>query len=232
MTLPGTITENNLILPPNYVMVKPDVDIRCDRNGLVRNDFVDAHLGKAVTGTVVAVCKNAFFLKNEDDADQDLVQESLEYDVDVEVRPGDRVLFRYMATIDADQQFDGHYIMRYDALFCRIETGWLHPLNGMIFLSVDADQRKVGCMMANPSYIGAAQTIGKVVHEGMPVRRYRDYDDVDFDGSLVGKTVIYSKNRAIRIEADDFAQFTNGEYSLYRLHRRHVRGILEDVQAD
>ena len=41
-------------------MVKPDVDIRCDRNGLVRNDFVDAHLGKAVTGTVVAVCKETF----------------------------------------------------------------------------------------------------------------------------------------------------------------------------
>lgn len=229
MTLPGTITESNLILPPNYVMVKPDVDIRCDRSGLVRNDFVDAHLGKAVTGTVVAICSDTIFMKNDVDADVDIVQESLEFDVDVEVRPGDRVLFRYMATIDADQQFDGYYIMRYDDLFARIEVGWLYPLNGMVFLRVGADERKVSGMLADPSYTGASQTMGYVVSEGRPVRRYRDYDDVDFSQSLVGKTVIYGKNRAIRIEADDFAKFTKSEYSLYRLHRKSIRGILKDV---
>jgi len=226
------MTEHNqYILPPNHVLVKPDVDMTHDRTGLVRHDFVDAHLGKAVTGQVIAVCDNLFFLSNTPDADPDLVQDSLEFDTDMEVRPGDRVLFRYHATIDEDKQVDGMYLMRYDDLFARIETGWLYPLNGMLFLRVGADERRVSGLLADPAYHGASQVRGRVVSEGRLLRGYRDSPDLgpDFAGSLVGKEVVYAKNRAVRIEADDFAQFLHGEYSLYRLHRRYVRLIMGDA---
>ena len=213
------------ILPTNYVMIKPDRPIESDKTGLARHDFVDSHMQLAVSGTIKAVCDDLWFYNGEE---PDLVQESLEFETEIEVKPGDRVLFRYLATIDKDYQLDGYYLVRYDDLFCRIDGKRLVPVNGYLFVGVGADKRTVGGINANPAYIAASQTIGRVLAAGTPLTCYRDYPgefDTDFS-SVVGKKVVYKKNTAVRLEVDDFAQFSTGPFSIYRLHWRNVRLIL------
>lgn len=211
-------------LPPNYVLIHPDPDIETDRSGLKHHMFADAHLGKAVTGTVVAVCDTLMFYAGDDYERQ---QESIEFDTDIEVMAGDRVLYRYMATIDEEKQVDGMYLIRYDELYARIMGKLLYPLNGYIFVDPIDDQTTVAGIQAGHRELLASQTMGRVAAVGRPLRGYLNDPSMKDDAMPpVGSMAVYGKNKSVRIEVDEFSQYAGQNWSLYRIHNRHIKMIL------
>lgn len=214
---------------PNYVLVKPDADHETDRTGLVRRDFVDAHLKKSVTGTVVAVCEHLIYgwaRSGEADGAADMTQASLQWDTDIEVKAGDRVLFHYMATIDPDRQvLAGHYLVRYDELTLRLDDNY--PLNGYLLLQVGTERQEVAGLQVVKSGPLADMVSGRVIAEGKPLREYLLLEDsADFTASVVGKRVVYKKMRATRLEVEDWKTVGEGDWSLYKVHRRHIALII------
>lgn len=213
-------------IPPNYVLVLPDADVDADSTGMQHFDVSERHLNKAVSGTIIACCTDLYFCDDVDGTPEQH-QESLEWDVPLEVKVGDRVLFRYLAAIDEEGQTPFGYLVRYDSLYARVDPGGLYPLNGFLLLKVDRDDRSVAGLEGHPSYYGAAQVMGSVMAEGALVRAYQLdawHPDVHFD--YLNKIVLYKKNRAVRLEVDERAQHGVGGYSLYRIHRRYVCAII------
>lgn len=215
-----------MILPTNMVCVRPDEDILSDNTGLVRRDFAEKHLLKAVTGTVIGVCDRLFFAERRPGIRPEAAQLSMEVDVPIEIKVGDRVVFNYIAAVDEDMQVNGDYIISYDQIYARIEPGNaefpLYPLNGYLLVDPFTDEDEVGGVMVRKEDV-AKWNFGRVVAEGCMVARYRDGHHPDVMTDMVGQVVAYPSKRAVRIEGDDTKQFGAGRWSLYRLHRRHIQ---------
>lgn len=216
----------NVYLPPNYVYVKPDGKIESDRTGLVRRDFVDAHNQLSVTGVVVGVCDRLFFEPYSSTGHPELIQQSIAQDVPLEIKAGDRVLYRYLANVDQADTFGDGIVIKYDELYAIIrEDGSLYPLNGYIFIVPDDDIQEYGGII-RASEKKASWLSGLVTHEGCLVKQYQMYDFGDEPmGCLEGRRIGYTRGHAVRIEADEYAQHALGDWSLYRIHRKDIRLI-------
>jgi len=156
---------------------------------------------------------------------------SLEFDVDCEVKPGDIVLFKYIANTDADSEVNGNRIVKYDQLLARVDgpgASGVYPLNGYVFLEVRDHNYQVGGLRVTnfrePGW-------GVVVAEGMLVRNYLYWPDQDGDPAieLKGKEVCFKNAMAVRIEHDGFrALEIETEYPLYYLNRLQINGYTDD----
>lgn len=221
--------------------------------GMVAAEFVDEHLLSSCIGIVEQVCSRTYYggydiLKmgrNPTGKDmlvgQDINMRSLYFDVDVEVKPGDIVVYRYLPNIDPDAKVGDVILMRYDELVARVdwkavtnnELGLdeakierLYPLNGGVLLEMRNEQL-FGGGMAGP--VKRELAWGTVVAQGMPVRSYLLWPQMggDFDLDLTGKRVGFRAAAAVRIEHDAYRLLGGGEYPLYQIHRCFINCYLD-----
>lgn len=138
---------------------------------------------------------------------------SLRYDVPIEVKVGDTVIFDWrMALDDADKAYRIAHdllVVSYSDLIARVDAGSLHPLNGLVFaVSEETDQ-----------LIAARDARGdkwRVIAEGSRIRRHLD-DILPEQGwpPLVGRTVFCDPRTPIAVEAPLFSKY---DYSGKRFH--------------
>lgn len=182
---------NNIKIPSNYVLVKPDADFNSiiidgRDTGIILGDSADAKdfladnyrdeaqdiatnsgQKKSVTGTVIKVCQKLIFngeklTKQRQGFSNDMAymamlskirSESVVYDVPIEVKEGDKVVFDYVSHYECYQsgQYieteDGDYfILKYDQLYAKYtkEDGSdLYPLNGKVFVEALEREKEV-----------------------------------------------------------------------------------------
>ena len=242
----------------NYVMVRPITpSAHAHGSGLLVSEIADVHLLKPCIGVVEAVCDDLYYggyevlAMGRNPAGDNLTraqvinERSVNFDVDIEVKVSDIVLFRYIVHMDEDVTLpDGRMLIRYDDLIgkipMRMETDlvlqydvWsfdvdnLYPLNGAIFVEMRDTNDDSGVFDLDEQ---REQGFGKVVAEGMRVRSYLLWPEkgADFDVSLAGKTISFNNKAAVRIEEDTFRVLnTDTKYPLYYLYRAFVTGYFD-----
>jgi hypothetical protein len=184
----------------NYVLIRPDADWQ-EMAGLRLGGEWEQERQWSVWGTVVAVPPGLSFIPHIPgwlEFNQWATDKSLEWDTDMELSVGDRVLYRYNVRMDEDGVFedaDGLLLMvRYDSIYAKQVDGELYPLNGYIFVAPD----------------------GRVVAKGRPLRRYLHYPERE-DGEI-GDRVLWSAGRGVRVEVPEFETLGG----LMRMQRKEV----------
>lgn len=230
----------------NHVLVRQIGEPgRSGFGGLQVPEWVETHLLQSCVGIVEAVCDNLYYGGYEllelgfKPAGVDLESSrrinelSTYYDVDIEVKPGDMVIYRYTANEEEETLVgDGTRLIRYDDLIGRIDKQQpyvvMYPLNGSIFVEMNDTVHGHG-HLAGPTSIDLEW--GDVVAEGMLIRSYLQWSEKGGDEpvSLLGKRICFKPLHAIRIEPDAFRILDTGtQYPLYYLQRCDVNGYLKD----
>jgi len=231
----------------NYVLVRPiGTPGHHHKSGLLVAEFAETHLLKPCFGVVEAVCDDLYYGGHEalalgkDVAGDNLErvrainERSLSYDVDMEVKVGDIVLFRYIVHMDEDVTLpDGRMLIRYDDLIVKIADRWSigdlrwDDNDGAFFVAIGRQKHRLlnppkiqplnGAILVEMRDVGNESGVldsgmekevgwGTVVSEGMLVRSYLLWPEKggDFDVSLAGKTISFNHKAAVRIEEDTF----------------------------
>lgn len=212
-----------------YALVKP-VPVSKDVHGVGLFAFVDTHHYASVLGTVEEdVIPGVFFgreIEKMEFASQHaphisdraslLSSVSLMYDVPVEVKKGDKVIFDWKHTLKGN----GPYYIRYDDLHARIsEDGSVYPLNGHLLVEMLPDEQSD---IYDPDIRKKPIRAAIVKRQGCLVKGYRLQKGADTDmGDLVGRKIFFRQNMAVRIE-DDIVSSTGNQKPLYRIHRNKV----------
>lgn len=184
----------------NYVLIRPEGDHDFLAGLLISGEW-ERERQWSVFGEVVAVPERLYFARHIDNHviyNQFVSEHSLEFDADMELSVGDRVMFRYNVRMDEECIYhDGDSMLlmvRYDMIYMRV-TDDIHPVNGWVFVRD-----------------------GEVVAAGRPHRGYLHYPErLDFDVS-VGDRVKYSPRRAVRVEVPEFAELAG----VMRMQRKEI----------
>lgn len=215
----------------NYVVLKRPEKILYDSSGAAffdidddKNDFRDfAEVVSAPAGILFYSPDKVFY----DDYDKELHEFSVEFDVDLEIKKGDVVLFKHSAFF-GEQVVDGFFVVKYDEIIAVVEGGALRPVNGYLLIYPDDYEAKDVVKRIGFDY---TLNSGKVVYQGKPVRGYKGQNGlVDGDDDLEGKQVYFNKLTAFRIEYDGRNQF-GGDRPLYAIHRKWIRLVGDEIQA-
>jgi len=216
----------------NRVIVKPlDDSLLKSHTQIQERRFIDEHFQKNPWGRVVSAPKDLYFYPGQkEDAvgNEDLVQMSVPWWTDVEVQEGDLVLFDYLATIDEDNWFEIPgiglcYSIRYEQLIAKKLRGRPSPLNGYFFLRVESDEVEVAGMKVEQEKV-PEMTQGLIVEQGTPNMQYLLARDIDlYYQEMRGRKVGYKKNKAWRIEIEEYQQEASGsDWALYAIHQKDV----------
>lgn len=211
------------MLKSNFILIRPDADN--DRAG---NFYLDTSMRKfthtSVIGTVVSVPAELIYYGREaheirskgrirSQKEQDMLgfynQYSTAFDVPVEVKEGDRVMYKTLAVDSAPVKGDIVPI-RYDNLILRFNNG-IYPLNGYVLVEpVETD------------WMGEAVEAkgrGIVAHVGCQVRHYRDFPTVKDYRLETGEEVMYMNTYNIPVE-HSLHQKLDKRY--FYMHRRNI----------
>lgn len=208
--------------------------------GLVIMEYAEPHLIKSCIGVVESVgelwCGAAELRTIENSQGfgeslraQRINELSLESDVPCEVKPGDVVMFKYLANIDEDANIEASLLMRYDRLLARIDgPRQLYPLNGFVILEMSDET-----LVAGGLHMGTQreQGWGKVVSEGCLVENYLYFPGWSDKGSpsLVGKEVCFRSEMAVRMEHDAYRLlFGDLQYPYYYIQRCFITSYLNE----
>lgn len=256
------IKISELDIPTNYVAVKADEDYdnyQVDgRDTGIKSGLAFGTAGQRVSifGTVVKAPNKLVFLGDEiretrniygdseqgtDEADL-LKHQSVLYDVPVEVKAGDRVMYFYKNHMDAYRNNmvihtdEGPVmIMRYDTLTAvLLSEDELYPLNGYLFIELKEKatdkQTTAGIHLLEKTHMGVKfknkMSIGKVIEVGSLVNGYIEFLNEAPDDATEFKNgdFIYFDARMTR----------NLQFNLHQtlktprivLHRKDIYGII------
>lgn len=200
----------------NWVRYEHVGDVTTDRHtGVIVQEFVDQHMVrpllirileapdklyyggheaqkwtytfKKVKSNTVSAMANAY------------IRKSCEFDVPVEVKPGDICIMRHLGNLNDAI----HGYIEYDKLVARLDPGGrLYPLNGRLLLRMDEDTSGI-VNFKNRQRHHLRMTSGVVVAQGCKVSGYLmwpRFEDADFD--WIGKRLFFRQFAAVRIEND------------------------------
>jgi hypothetical protein len=164
----------------NYVLIEPDPD-NTDLHGVRMSGEFDQERMWSVYGTVKALPSKLWFhpLTGNLEIDRWITDKSLEWETDMELKIGDRVIFRYNAWMDEEGLSTSGMMVKYDAIYAKLDP--VTPLNGYVFVDDE----------------------GNVKYKGGLNKRYLHYPERE-DGEI--GTKIYPVRRSVRMEADEFAK--------------------------
>lgn len=219
-----------MIIPgPGMVLVRPNPDTTTVA-GVRLSVFADTHHFKNLVGVVEQVGPKGFFHGREIDAMEEMSRHvdfvsqrasllssvSMKYDVPIEVKEGDTVIF------DWKYALEGENLMRYDDLYAKVVDGGIYPLNGFLLIEIlDAEEGSMKGLK-----IGEDMTSGIVVAQGCLVEGYLYHPVPDVDmGDLTGRKVFFKKNAAVRLE-DDIVNEFGGSKPWHRIHRNKIAGYV------
>jgi co-chaperonin GroES (HSP10) len=183
----------------NYVLIRPDDDNDTMAGMKVYGEF-DQHRSWSVFGEVVAVPERLFFMPMDGLNGYPasfLADNSLEWETEMELKVGDRVLYRYNIHMDDEGRYGGLLMIRYDMIYAKLDP--FQPINGWVFLSGD-----------------------RVVAMGKPNKRYLYYPERTAGITKVGDRVMYGNGRGVRVEVDEFNQLG----PLLRMQEKEIMLIL------
>lgn len=222
---------------PNYVLVLPDKNHVAGTHGMDMPDFVSPQHNFAVTGTVVSAPKRLNYFGRQIKAikrkmvrdvwDERLLRDwmagTVNFDVPVEIKAGDTVIFPYIHRLD-DKTFDeerhGEFLLLpYDTLTARVDGGELYPLNGNVLGRKIVPEQ--GLFKGRRVFW---DSVCEVVAEGCMVRGYCDWGLADKE-SVFGRKVIVMQNMAVSIERPHHLRAAKEE--LFMFHRRHILGYVQ-----
>lgn len=226
-----------MILQPNFILIEPHAHHTAGAShGMEIPDFANEHMNYAVTGTVLQVCDRLLYygmeikrLKSKQIRtiyDHRKVQEYLEasllFDVPMELKIGDTVVYPYLYRTEDDkfdeERFEGNLVLKYDTLTAKVVDGVLKPLNGLLLgRKVKKDQELQ--QLRRDAWDGLIE----VTHEGCLVRDYQEYGYSDRPYELLGKQVYITPQMAVSIEVPQ--QLRLADEQLFSFHRRHIVGI-------
>lgn len=160
----------------------------------------------------------------------------LKFDVDMEVKIGDIVIFHYMESLNSQRDgryIDGMMLIEYSSIFCVIRGKEVIPVNGYLLVEpLEEKSSEILWINGRPS-----ETKGIVRYAGTPVRRYLDDKDASDsvpviwrDGELkiemkfpeVGDTVVFKDCHAVKLQYPLHALLNK---DLYQMQRRSVTCI-------
>lgn len=200
---------SKLRIKRNYLLVKPDMDHeKVNLKNSEGQKFGELYIEStnetearhyAITGTVLAIPEQltyrgrsvdelrkrtgSNFTTDEIKELQELVKESMEIDVEQELRVGDKVWFEYIAQLNGETQklkveIEGHgtcLLMRYDKIFLYERDLKIFPINGWIFIKDLEGNRDLGNGLMLPDTIDVTpRGVGEVVRVSSPVRHYME----------------------------------------------------------
>lgn len=218
-----------------FVLIDLDKDDHFDTGSGIevpRFEVQETHYEKATTGLVVAVCNSLPYHGHQiaamDPADVGyLMRKSVLFDVPIEVKVGDRVLFEWQAL---ENEFawvaERLLLVRYDQLITTIGVH-PYPLNGRVLLEMD-DKWQNGPLLEDGWNLGVEMNCAVVVANGCEVRDYLYFPgEKDCGIDFVGKRVLLSRQSAVRSQIDEYK--TNGsskKYPWYYCSRRDILGYV------
>lgn len=221
----------------NTVMVKFDREndelLLGNGHKLYLNTTYEPQQHAVTSGVVTAVPERIVFNRKDLGA-------SMQYDVDMELRVGDRVIFDYKAESIVKQRqtpLDGSYALRYDDIYVAIRGDQIIPVNGVLLVealptTVEEDvQRALKSGLELPETVTKeySEIMGVVRYLGAPCRGYlmADPDLTDIhDDIRVGDTVCFNPVYAIPLQYELHQIIDKGKV-LYRLRRKDVLAICE-----
>ena len=184
------------------------------------------------TGIVMGTPKGLFFKRGDN--------HSLQYDTDMELMVGDRIIFdflAYQAIIKSTYPtiIDGKecYPMKYDGIYVAIRNGEIIPVNGVILVEplVAGEQFK---KFETPDYMkkDTLNTKGVVRYKGTPIRKYytdqfmntkSEIDERKYDVN-VGDTIHFNWFDSVQIQFD-LHQIIEKGTPLYQMKRKDIMGV-------
>lgn len=192
--------EGGFVAGINYVLIRPEADYDTLAGLLISGQW-EMERQWSVFGRVVAVPERLWFARHVDNNlvyNQFVSDNSLEFDAEMELAVGDRVMFRYNVRMDDEcvyQDEDGFLLMvRYDMIYMRIDDD-IHPVNGWVFVKD-----------------------GEVVAVGKPHNGYLHYPERQDFKVTKGDLVRYSPRRAVRMEVPEFAELGG----IMRIQRKEI----------
>lgn len=252
-------TEPPINPATNYVLVRPEGEPGRIRSGIAATDAAEGHLLRSCIGTVIAVCPDLYYggydiLKAKGKQTPAVVRAleySVQFDVPIEVVPGDRVIFESTVNItESTIWLDDLVLFRYDLLLGRLnrfgpllpgpveaDTDYrleklIYPLNGRVFIERFDSHYNAGGVASHETMMPG---YGRVLAEGCRVKSYMMWPEKgpDFDIPLTGRMVMFKPKHAVRIEHDAYRILQgDGRYPLYELQRYSINGFVNNYTKD
>lgn len=166
---------------------------------------------------------------------------SLDWETDIEISVGDRILIEYYVVTNAlklaDYEKGGAYIVgddlyilfRYDAIVLKMVGDTVVPING--FVLATPTEEKIDTTLAVPDTAKKqSERVFRITHVGRPVKRYINEPDMhDTDEVRVGDLVRLRGKVAYQLERDIHRQLDQ-EY--YKFQRKHIVGIYDEQKTE
>lgn len=210
----------------NKVLVLPDKD-HDEQQGFAIATEIDSQFHWSIRGTVTVVPDRLIFFEPakvmtgfNKRTSQFNYHRSLEIGSEMEVQPGDRVLFDFTVKYDPIY-IDGAILMPYDKLIA-LENP-IRPLNGWLLVEMmerdKLEEVLPGVYMEHTD----ANKYGyaKVKYAG-GCAKYSDGRWVEDEGIGPDAIITYDKRRAMRLELDRHNTLTQRQSSLFKIHRKDV----------
>lgn len=248
------IKLKNISIKANYVLIKPEKDIEQLKSGLlIGSDKKTEARNYDITGEILAIPNSLIFrgdLANElrkrtngnftdDDIKvlQNIINGSMEYETSIEVKPGDKVWFDYLAHINAntDQKVvkvDGYgecILVEYSRLVIREREGIKKPINGWVFIKKILEEPITsGGILKSANDNLVRKNRAEIVLLGEPIEQYLSamHSDNFFSKVRAGQQVIY--NEAIATPIEYSLHETEGLEQLFKIRRTNIRAIITD----
>lgn len=166
---------------------------------------------------------------------------SVQFDVDMEVQVGDRVIFDFKAESSVRkiaEPINGSYPLRYDDLYVVIRNGEIIPINGIVLVEAcdtteeeDVKQAMKHLHLPDTVLKEKSEVMGYVRYIGTPCKGYLNapvelteiHDEVN-----IGDKVTFHPSYAIELQYSMHQIIGKGK-TIYRMRRKDIFGILEEA---
>lgn len=221
----------------SYVLIKPYLDTSIELAGKKFEIDTTYEIEKhaPTEGEVMAVPDRLVF-------NMEPRKRSVDFDVDMELKVGDKVYFHYLTRDNCirdgrvvyDDDDNPMYMVEYDQIFTAVREDDIVPINGWNLVEllegdiVKSDVLEIPDALKNKGSVKFA----KVAHMASPVRRYKRFpQESDCDTISEGDVVAYSKNSDIPVQ---YAYYnTLGKKKKFRrMQRRDIFAIIPKSELD
>ena len=211
-------------VPNNWVCVRYDNSneyIKIGESQIMIDTTFEPEKNAQTTGTVIKVCDHLTFNPSS--------STSHPYDVDIEVKAGDQVIFHFLTIRQAQKEGktfiqDGklYVFMPYDRLFVAINQKGVTPLNGFVIIKPHDEELPKTIFEIPDIAKKISKKIGTVLYAGSKCRGYAEHHlrDLGEDPDVeVGDTVIFNPIDAIPLQYEYQSVLEKG---LYRMQRKDI----------
>lgn len=208
----------------NQVLIAPDYDtgeLLLQGGGKINLVTMFEEFKHAIQcGTVIAVPDRIHFTRRN-------VTRSSEFDTDMEVQVGDKVIFHYLVAGEVKRRKkylfnENLWYMDYDKLMLAVRDGEIIPLNGRVIVEALEDKDDLGSLIATDRNSRVSATRAVVRYVSRPLRGYLFRKDVtyseDYESVVPGAVVTFNKAYARRMRDDLHMDIGDGKTLYWAFH--------------